>query len=175
MMLFLILLLPAIMVVAASGLPGANKAPLVNSSQSPLLELRGPNNINIAPPAMRGNGLEVGSSCHGLEGEWNCMTTAFQRCASGQWSMVLDTTYGTVCEPEGFTYDFQPAFASWFPPGDTTKTIVCTATATTPSDSTDATRQSSSGAPMTGKEAPYSTLRSVILGLGGMSLLFLAM
>lgn len=174
-MLLLILLLPAIIVVSTSDLNRANKAPSVNSSRLPLLELRGPNDADIAPLAIRGNGMEVGSACHGLEGEWNCMTTAFQRCASGQWSMVLDTAYGTVCEPEGFTYDFQPAFAGWFPPADTTKTFLCIATATAPSESTDATRQSSSASPITGKAAPHSKLWAVVLGLGSVPLLFLGM
>ncbi|ROW08024.1 hypothetical protein VPNG_06063 [Cytospora leucostoma] len=36
-----------------------------------------------------GGQMAVGSACS--EGEWNCMTTSFQRCASGEWSVVMDT------------------------------------------------------------------------------------
>lgn len=103
------------------------------------------------------------------------MTTTFQRCASGQWSVVLDTAYGTVCEPEGFTYDFQPAFASWFPSGDTTQTIVCTETATATGDSAGATNTGGSVAPTTGEAASRSAIWAMVLGLTSMALLFLAM
>lgn len=174
---FLLILLSAIVVVTSSGLPATNTA---SSLISPFTSLADQNSNDIAKTAslvIRQNEMKVGSSCHGLEGEWNCMTTTFQRCASGQWSLVLDTAFGTVCEPEGFTYDFQPAFASWFPPGDTTQTIVCTetATATTTSDSTDGTYTGSSGAPMAGEAASQSVIWTMLLGLTSTALLFLAM
>lgn len=44
-----------------------------------------------------GHEMAVGSSCSTSEGEWNCMTTSFQRCASGQWSVVMNTADGTIC------------------------------------------------------------------------------
>ncbi|KAF3767554.1 hypothetical protein M406DRAFT_328625 [Cryphonectria parasitica EP155] len=56
------------------------------------------------------NAMGVGSSCAGSEGAWYCMSSAFQRCASGQWSRVVDCAEGTVCEPEGLSYEFQTAF-----------------------------------------------------------------
>lgn len=46
--------------------------------------------------AARGE-MAVGSDCSNSEGEWNCMTKSFQRCASGQWSVVMDTANGTIC------------------------------------------------------------------------------
>lgn len=101
------------------------------SSNSPYVPLPDETDASITNPTyLNVHEMKVGSPCYGLEGEWNCMTTTFQRCASGQWSVVMGTAYGTVCEPVGFTYDFQPAFASWFPPADTTQTITCVATAT---------------------------------------------
>ncbi|KAI6348593.1 hypothetical protein MCOR25_010780 [Pyricularia grisea] len=48
----------------------------------------------------------VGSTCDGSEGQWNCMTTSWQRCAAGRWSVVVDTADGTTCHPDGLTWDF---------------------------------------------------------------------
>lgn len=174
-MITLIILLSAIAVVASSGLPATITATSLNSPPASLLDHSGTNNTNIAPLVIRQNEMKVGSSCHGTEGIWSCMKTAFQRCASGQWSVVLDTAYGTVCDPEGFTYDFQPAFASWFPSGDTTQTIVCTETATATGDSTGATNTGSSVAPTTGEAASRSAIWAMLLGLTSTALLFLAM
>ncbi|KAK7712955.1 hypothetical protein SLS64_001437 [Diaporthe eres] len=174
-MISLIILVYAIAVVASSGLPSAITATSPNSPPASLLDQSGTNNTNAAPHVIRQNEMEVGSSCHGAEGEWNCMATTFQRCAAGQWSAVLNTAYGTVCEPEGLTYDFQPAFASWFPSGDTTQTVVCTATATATGDSEDATNTGSSVAPTTGEAAPRSAIWAMLVGLTSTALLFLAM
>lgn len=41
--------------------------------------------------------MPIGSPCYASEGEWNCLTTSFQRCASGQWSEITDTADGTIC------------------------------------------------------------------------------
>lgn len=174
-MMFLFILLSAIAVVASSGLPATNADGSLSSPYAILADQNSNNNTKTASFVIRQNEMEVGSSCLGLEGEWNCMATTFQRCASGQWSVVLDTAYGTVCKPEGFTYGFQPAFASWFPTGDTTQTIVCTATATSTSGSTDETHTPSSGAPMAGDAASRFVIWTMVLGLTNMALLFLAM
>ncbi|KAI6299751.1 hypothetical protein MCOR34_009136 [Pyricularia oryzae] len=48
----------------------------------------------------------VGSTCDGSEGQWNCMTTSWQRCAAGRWSVVVDMADGTNCHPGGLTWDF---------------------------------------------------------------------
>ncbi|CAJ2501567.1 Uu.00g044200.m01.CDS01 [Anthostomella pinea] len=52
----------------------------------------------------------AGSSCEGSEGQWNCMTNTWQRCAAGQWSVVMDCAQGTVCAPSGLSYDFHVEF-----------------------------------------------------------------
>ncbi|KAI9171526.1 hypothetical protein HJFPF1_01012 [Paramyrothecium foliicola] len=44
----------------------------------------------------------VGATCSS-EGQWNCMTTSWQRCAAGQWSKVMDSAEGTICSPAGMT------------------------------------------------------------------------
>lgn len=174
-MMFLLTLLSAIAVVAASGLPATDTETLLHYPYAFFPNQTSKNNTNTAPIVIRQNPMRVGSSCPSLESEWNCLTTSFQRCASGQWSAVLDTAYGTVCEPEGFTYDFQPAFASWFPSGDTTQTIVCTETATPTSDPTGATSTGSSGAPMAGEAASGSAILAMVVGLASTALLFLTM
>ncbi|KAL1889258.1 hypothetical protein Sste5346_009012 [Sporothrix stenoceras] len=46
----------------------------------------------------------AGSVCT-EEGEWNCLTTCWQRCASGVWSDTMALAEGTVCAPVGLSYD----------------------------------------------------------------------
>jgi hypothetical protein len=172
-MMLLCLLLSAVAIMAASDLPEKDAPTSLNFQRAALLAQTASNETNIAPLVIRGGEMQVGSSCQGFEAQWNCMITTFQRCASGQWSMVLNTAYGTVCEPDGLTYDFQPAFASWYPPADVTETVVCTATATPPSDLTDTTRPSSSRASVGGNRAPHPVLWVMVLGFGSMPLLLL--
>lgn len=52
-----------------------------------------------------------GSSCPGSEGQWNCMTDSWQRCAAGKWSVVMQCAAGTACAPAGLTYDFKVQFS----------------------------------------------------------------
>ncbi|KAL1879853.1 hypothetical protein Daus18300_001692 [Diaporthe australafricana] len=175
-MLFTILLF-VIAVVTSSGLPATSAAASPSSPHATFLDQNDSNTTNPTFLTFHENEVQVGSSCYGLEGEWNCMTTTFQRCASGQWSVVMDTAYGTVCEPAGFTYDFQPAFASWFPPADATETITCvsTATATATDGPTEATGTGTSDAPKTAKAAPSPTICRLVFGLAGTTLLMLTM
>jgi hypothetical protein len=53
-----------------------------------------------------------GTSCPGSEGQWNCMTDSWQRCAAGKWSVVMQCAAGTACAPAGLTYDFKVQFSS---------------------------------------------------------------
>ncbi|CAK7262421.1 hypothetical protein SEPCBS57363_000007 [Sporothrix epigloea] len=50
--------------------------------------------------------LQPGSNC-AVEGQWNCLTTCWQRCASGVWFEPMALSSGTVCAPAGLTYDLQ--------------------------------------------------------------------
>ncbi|KAH8886922.1 hypothetical protein GQ53DRAFT_329455 [Thozetella sp. PMI_491] len=50
--------------------------------------------------------MTAGSSCSGSEGQWNCLTNSWQRCAAGQWSVVMQCAAGTHCTPSGLTNDF---------------------------------------------------------------------
>lgn len=54
----------------------------------------------------RAGELTTGSDCAGSEGQWNCMTDSFQRCAAGLWSEVMRCADGTECTPAGLTYEF---------------------------------------------------------------------
>ncbi|PNY25396.1 Uncharacterized protein TCAP_04667 [Tolypocladium capitatum] len=47
-----------------------------------------------------------GSECSS-EGQWNCMTSSWQRCASGRWSVITACAAGTRCTPSGLTNDFR--------------------------------------------------------------------
>ncbi|PFH57458.1 hypothetical protein XA68_15032 [Ophiocordyceps unilateralis] len=55
-------------------------------------------------PAAPGNGTApseghaAGTACS-PEGTWNCLGKSFQRCASGQWSVVQNMAAGTACTP----------------------------------------------------------------------------
>lgn len=55
---------------------------------------------------VRAGELTIGSDCAGSEGQWNCMTDSFQRCAAGLWSEVMRCADGTECTPAGLTYEF---------------------------------------------------------------------
>ncbi|KAI1098215.1 hypothetical protein F4804DRAFT_133249 [Jackrogersella minutella] len=104
-------------------LPSTFASPLLSStSTSSSLSL---SNSNITSPsatsensAMNGEimiekrQMSSGSSCDGSEGQWNCLTNQWQRCASGQWSVVMDCAVGTMCTPSGLTYDFAVQFAN---------------------------------------------------------------
>ncbi|KAH7163191.1 hypothetical protein B0J13DRAFT_601738 [Dactylonectria estremocensis] len=48
---------------------------------------------------------DAGSSCDS-EGQWNCMTDSWQRCASGEWSKEIQCAEGTRCTPLGLTDNF---------------------------------------------------------------------
>ncbi|KAI1739296.1 hypothetical protein F4680DRAFT_449042 [Xylaria scruposa] len=67
-----------------------------------------------SPNLERRQGMTVGSSCAGSEGQWNCMTSSFQRCGSGQWSEVQQCALGTQCSPSGLTYQFHVDFADGY-------------------------------------------------------------
>lgn len=84
--------------------------------------------------------MGVGSLCPGSEGAWFCMSSSFQRCASGQWSAALACAPGTVCQPEGLTYDMQSAFGGIDPAATVTSSSTCSAGA-----ATDESSSSSSG------------------------------
>jgi hypothetical protein len=56
-----------------------------------------------------GRSMTAGSSCSD-EGQWYCMTSSFQRCASGQWSTVMQCAAGTQCSPSGQSYEFHVDF-----------------------------------------------------------------
>ncbi|CAK7218533.1 hypothetical protein SBRCBS47491_003537 [Sporothrix bragantina] len=50
--------------------------------------------------------IQPGSVCT-AEGQWNCLTTCWQRCASGIWSDTMALSPGTACIPAGLSYDMQ--------------------------------------------------------------------
>lgn len=52
------------------------------------------------------DGQSAGSSCSD-EGQWNCMTNSWQRCAAGRWSVTMACAKGTTCYPAGLTHDFK--------------------------------------------------------------------
>ncbi|TLS25889.1 hypothetical protein PpBr36_07880 [Pyricularia pennisetigena] len=61
---------------------------------------------DVILPRQQRQQQSVGSTCDGSEGQWNCMTTSWQRCAAGRWSVVVDAADGTTCHPGGLTWDF---------------------------------------------------------------------
>ncbi|KAJ4390629.1 hypothetical protein N0V93_004226 [Gnomoniopsis smithogilvyi] len=83
--------------------------PSFTNTSSPLF---GTHTSNVIEPIVqRQVGTNAfGSSCSD-EGEWFCMANSFQRCASGEWSVVQSCAPGTQCEPLGITHNAsQPAF-----------------------------------------------------------------
>ncbi|KAI0486365.1 hypothetical protein F4859DRAFT_367324 [Xylaria cf. heliscus] len=70
--------------------------------------------VDLHPHLDRRQEMSVGSSCEGSEGQWNCMTSSFQRCGSGHWSEVQQCALGTQCSPSGLTYQFHIDFADGY-------------------------------------------------------------
>lgn len=56
-------------------------------------------------PTISPRDMSAGSSCT-EEGQWYCMGTSWQRCAAGQWSVVMQCAEGTQCTPNGLSYTF---------------------------------------------------------------------
>ncbi|KAL7912043.1 hypothetical protein GGI35DRAFT_468410 [Trichoderma velutinum] len=81
-------------------------APPMLTRDEPTLEtLSRTDSHNSSDPHPRSNSLLVrpmGEMCS-PEGQWNCMTTSWQRCASGMWSSVIPCAAGTICQPSGLT------------------------------------------------------------------------
>lgn len=76
--------------------PFASFAPLAPLALAQLAVVRSVGANTTAP----------GTACT-AEGEWNCLTTCWQRCASGRWSDTMALAPGTVCMPAGLSYDMQ--------------------------------------------------------------------
>lgn len=64
-------------------------------------------NATLPAISAKASSIGPGSSCAGLEGQWNCLGSSWQRCASGRWSVVMQCAAGTICVPQGQTYDFK--------------------------------------------------------------------
>ncbi|TQV98477.1 hypothetical protein V2A60_007785 [Cordyceps javanica] len=57
-------------------------------------------------PRLQARQQQAGSSCSD-EGQWNCMTGSWQRCAAGRWSVTVPCAKGTTCYPAGLTRDLR--------------------------------------------------------------------
>ena len=75
-------------------------------TEARLIKSDPPANAYSRPATLESRSMSPGSGCGGSEGQWNCMTDSWQRCASGQWSVVMQCAAGTHCAPAGLTYDF---------------------------------------------------------------------
>lgn len=54
---------------------------------------------NINGPVTGGSAIAANTACPDQEGSWNCIDgNSFQRCASGQWTVVQSVAAGTKCE-----------------------------------------------------------------------------
>jgi hypothetical protein len=79
--------------------PVVSQAPVSSAAPSPVQ----PEPVQSpapAPPVVGGSStITPGTACPGQEGMWNCINgNSFQRCASGQWSVVQSVAAGTQCE-----------------------------------------------------------------------------
>ncbi|KAI1142955.1 hypothetical protein F5Y05DRAFT_408411 [Hypoxylon sp. FL0543] len=107
-------LLASLFVLFSCTLASPSPSPLQPPSTSDLTDRSGSDeaaNINETL-LLQKRQMSAGSSCSGSEGQWNCLTNQWQRCASGQWSVVVDCAAGTICTPSGLTYDFFVSFAN---------------------------------------------------------------
>ncbi|KAL9945492.1 hypothetical protein D7B24_003268 [Verticillium nonalfalfae] len=106
-------LLLALLVAVASSSPRSENA---NSQASTRRDLTSdaqlhtqPRRSSPAPPPpalpLTRRQQSPGAACSS-EGQWNCLTRQWQRCASGQWSVVMDLAEGTACAPAGLSDEF---------------------------------------------------------------------
>ncbi len=95
--------------VFATSTPGSAPAPSapvpVASAPAPVASAPAPAAQPAAPaaPPASGSGSNAqtpGSACSD-EGAWSCQGTAYQRCASGVWSVVMPLAAGTSCTGAG--------------------------------------------------------------------------
>ncbi|KKA27470.1 hypothetical protein TD95_001983 [Thielaviopsis punctulata] len=95
---------PATEASAATNAPAATEAPATTeapaATDSPIAKAPTATSSAVSPTGSATSvGLQtVGSACSD-EGAWNCVSgTAFQRCASGEWSAAVPMASGTVCQ-----------------------------------------------------------------------------
>lgn len=100
----LLVTLLLVLVLAQPVTPGATTTATRAAGQPALTSRR--NNDGTLSPSILLPRADPGSGCDGSEGQWNCMTHSFQRCAAGLWSEVMQCADGTECSPAGLTYDF---------------------------------------------------------------------
>lgn len=70
--------------------------------EAPAPEYEAPAQAETAPapeiPTVGGSAIAPGTPCPADDGQWNCIDgISFQRCASGQWSVVQGIAPGTTC------------------------------------------------------------------------------
>ena len=87
----------ALLLLAASALTTFARASEPDDNLTSRLDLRQPD-------------MSAGAACS-PEGQWNCMTNSFQRCASGIWSPVMSCAQGTQCSPAGLSDTMHVEFA----------------------------------------------------------------
>lgn len=106
-------LLLALLVAAGSSSPNSEGANIDASARRDLsseaqLHTQ-PRRSSPAPPTpafpLTRRQQSPGAACSS-EGQWNCLTRQWQRCASGQWSVVMDLAEGTACAPAGLSDEF---------------------------------------------------------------------
>lgn len=58
--------------------------------------------------------ITPGTECTDAEALFNCLTTSWQQCASGQWSIAQEGAEGDglVCAPPGLSYDMDIVYAN---------------------------------------------------------------
>lgn len=58
--------------------------------------------------------IPPGTDCADTEALFNCLTTEWQQCASGQWSIAIEGQGddGLVCSPSGLSYDMKIVYAN---------------------------------------------------------------
>ncbi|EHK17484.1 uncharacterized protein TRIVIDRAFT_43445 [Trichoderma virens Gv29-8] len=79
-------------------------APPILTFDEPSLELLSrTDSHNSSDPRSNPPLLQPAGGMCSPEGQWNCMTTSWQRCASGMWSAAVPCATGTICQPFGLT------------------------------------------------------------------------
>jgi hypothetical protein len=79
--------------------PVVSQAPVSSAAPSPVQPAPVQSSAPAVPVVGGSSTITPGTACPGQEGMWNCINgNSFQRCASGQWSVVQSVAAGTQCE-----------------------------------------------------------------------------
>lgn len=147
-----------------------------DTSDLPSLAIDETTHNDLPLPLIRAaiDAFPVGTACTN-EGDWNCLTTAYQRCAEGVWTLAQPLAAGIECSPVGFSHNSSsegpPVFSIGPIGGGSAPTPSATESGSAPSESlftstittTYTTTQTSSTGPSSSVSVVTTTVTTIVM------------